>query len=94
VLSIINERFKQPDVQERGFLLDGFPRTKVQAEALLDLGFDIRAFILLRVDDEALVQRVTGRRFDPATGNTYHVKFNWPPPSKEIEERLIIRYGD
>jgi len=94
VLSIINERFKQPDVQEKGFLLDGFPRTKVQAEVLLSFGFDIRAFILLRVDDEALVKRVTGRRFDPVTGNTYHVKFNWPPPSKEIENRLIIRSDD
>jgi len=94
VISIIESRFKQDDVQTKGFLLDGFPRTKNQAEALLRLGVDVKAFVLLNVDDEKLVERVAGRRYDPATGNTYHIKFNWPPPTKEIENRLQIRPDD
>jgi len=94
VINIIRERFQQPDVQERGFLLDGFPRTKTQAEALLALGVTVKAFILLDVDDEALIARVSGRRYDPSTGSTYHIKFNWPPPTKEIEDRLLTREDD
>ena len=56
----------------QGWLLDGFPRTQPQAQALLDAGTKADAFILLDVPDEVLVDRVVGRRTDPEVGN--------PPP--------------
>jgi adenylate kinase len=93
VISAIVERLSQPDVQEHGFLLDGFPRTPSQALALMQVGLNVDCFVLLDVPDEQIIERVTGRRVDPETGITYHVKFN-PPPSEEISQRLIHRTDD
>jgi adenylate kinase len=92
VIGAIKERLAQPDVQEHGFLLDGFPRTPAQAEALKSLGLDIHVFLMLDVPDELILERVTGRRIDPETGNSYHVTFK--PPPEEIEHRLIQRKDD
>ena len=92
VIGAIKERLAQPDVQEHGFLLDGFPRTSAQAEALLNLGLDIHAFLMLEVPDDLILERVTGRRIDPDTGNSYHLKFK--PPPEDIEQRLIQRKDD
>ena len=93
VIGAIAERLSQPDVQEHGFLLDGFPRTAAQAEALNKLGFPVNAFVLLEVPDELILERVTGRRVDPMTGNSYHIKFK-APESKEVAERLVQRKDD
>jgi len=92
VIGAIKERLAQPDVQEHGFLLDGFPRTPAQAEALKALGLDIHVFLMLDVPDHMILERVTGRRVDPETGNSYHVKFK--PPPEEVEHRLIQRKDD
>jgi len=92
VIGAVKERLSQSDVQDNGFLLDGFPRTAAQAEALNNLGFKIDVFVMLNVPDEALVERVVGRRIDPETGNSYHIDFNPPPP--EIEDRVIQRADD
>ena len=92
VIGAVKDRLAQADVKEHGFLLDGFPRTAAQARALKDIGVDVDVFIMLNVPDEMLVERVVGRRIDPATGNSYHVTFN--PPPKHLEDKVIQRADD
>ncbi|OWA32893.1 adenylate kinase [Saccharibacillus sp. O23] len=81
---IVRERLSQPDC-EKGFLLDGFPRTLLQAEALdallLESGRKLDHVINLNVDPEKLLNRITGRRICKTCGTTYHVIFN--PPKQE-----------
>jgi len=85
VIGIIKDRLKQPDAK-KGFILDGFPRTVPQAEALdqvlSDLGSKIDHVVSIDVDEEALVERLTGRRTckDSACGQMFHVEFT--PPKK------------
>ncbi len=80
-IEIIRERLKQPDCS-RGFLLDGFPRTLPQAEALdrllADLGTHLDMVLYIRVSPEVLVERLTGRRVCRNCGATYHVLFQPP----------------
>jgi len=86
VIGIIKDRLKQPDAQ-KGFILDGFPRTVPQAEALdkvlKDMGTKIDHVVSIDVDEEALVTRLTGRRTckNPDCGQMYHIQFT--PPKKE-----------
>ncbi len=80
VVGIVKERLAQPDCQN-GFVLDGFPRTIPQAEALDALGVRIDCVLSLEVSDETIVQRMSGRRSCPSCGATYHVVFN--PPKKD-----------
>ncbi len=93
VIGAVKQRLGEPDVQERGFLLDGFPRTPAQAEALKDMKLQIDCFVLLVVPDDLLVERVVGRRIDPHTGNSYHVDFN-PPSRQSVANRVIQRADD
>jgi adenylate kinase len=90
VIGLVEERLAQPDAKT-GFLLDGFPRTVAQAEALgrlLDkLGTPLDAVIQIDVARELLVRRATGRRTDLRTGQIYHVEYNPPPPDAELEHR-------
>lgn len=82
--AIVKDRLAQPDCQ-KGFILDGFPRTADQAAALelmlQDLGLKLDAVVNIQVPDELLVERAEGRRVCKACGATYHVKFN--PPKAE-----------
>lgn len=71
VIAIVKERLTQPDCKN-GYLLDGFPRTVEQAEAL-DAFADINAAVNLKVADERLVDRLSGRRVCPACGKPFHV---------------------
>ncbi|MDY6847866.1 MAG: adenylate kinase [Thermodesulfobacteriota bacterium] len=84
VVGIVRERLQQADCAN-GFILDGFPRTVPQADALKDtlseLSLELDAVISLEVDTEALVARLTGRRTCSSCGKGYHVDFD--PPSKE-----------
>lgn len=75
VIGIIKDRIAQPDCAN-GFILDGFPRTISQAEALDEMGVAIDAVLSLEVSDDAIVERMSGRRTCPACGATYHVSFN------------------
>jgi adenylate kinase len=93
IIDVICDRLKQPDCVSKGWLLDGFPRTKAQADALSAAGMVPDCFVLLDVPEDILVERVTGRRTDPVTGKIYHLKFS-PPESEEIRSRLVQRSDD
>ncbi|MFA5515123.1 MAG: adenylate kinase [Desulfuromonadales bacterium] len=81
VVGIVRERLLEADCQN-GFILDGFPRTVVQADALgetlSELAKELDAVIALQVDAEALIERLTGRRACKDCGRGYHVKFDPP----------------
>lgn len=79
VVGIVKERLSQDDCKN-GFILDGFPRTIPQAEALSGAGVEIDKVLSLEVDDEVIVERLTGRRECKACGTPYHIK-NKPVPS-------------
>jgi len=90
VIRLVDERLEQPDAQ-RGFILDGFPRTLPQAEALDRLlqskGVSINAAINIELPRELLMERATLRRADVRTGQIYHLKYSPPPPDAELEHR-------
>lgn len=77
---------------DKGWILDGMPRTEVQAKALDAMGCTPEIMFVLDVPDEELVERIVGRRNDPVTGKIYHLKFN--PPPKDVESRLKQRSDD
>ncbi|MBQ3132719.1 MAG: adenylate kinase [Clostridia bacterium] len=77
VIGIIRERLAEPDC-ENGFILDGFPRTIPQAEALDRMGIVIDRIIDIEVPDDTIAQRVSGRRVCAACGSSYHVDFKKP----------------
>ncbi|KAJ6762146.1 ADENYLATE KINASE 8 [Salix koriyanagi] len=72
---MVMEGLLLPDSQENGWLLDGCPRSLSQATALKEFGLQPDLFILLEVNEEILVERVVGRRLDPATGSEDSVFF-------------------
>ena len=90
VIGLVEERVAQADAA-RGFILDGFPRTVPQAEALATLlagvGVPLNAVIQIDVARELLLERATLRRTDKRTGQIYHLKYNPPPPDAELEHR-------
>ena len=77
IIGLVKERITHADC-EKGFLLDGFPRTIGQAEALLEGGINIDAVIEIGVNDDEIVKRISGRRVHPQSGRTYHVEYNKP----------------
>jgi adenylate kinase len=96
VIDLVKERIQQSDCTN-GFLFDGFPRTIPQAEAMQDAGVEIDAVVEISVDDEALVQRITGRWWHPASGRVYHVIYNPPKEAGTDDvsgERLEQRADD
>mmetsp|Transcript_32105 Transcript_32105/g.48465 ORF Transcript_32105/g.48465 Transcript_32105/m.48465 type:complete len:288 (-) Transcript_32105:749-1612(-) len=93
IIGVVKDRLDESDCVESGWLLDGFPRTPAQAEALADAGVSADCFIFLNVPDDVLVERVVGRRTDPETGKIYHMTFS-PPEDEEILARLEQRSDD
>ena len=96
VIGIIGERLAKDDCQN-GFILDGFPRTVPQAEALDNMGVEINCVVSIEVPDEKIVERMSGRRSCAKCGATYHIVYN---PSKDgttcdkCGETLSIRKDD
>ncbi len=84
VVGIVRERLQQPDCAN-GYILDGFPRTQPQADALkqvlIDLGQELDLVISLQVDTDALVERLTGRRTCTDCGKGFHLRFD--PPAQD-----------
>ena len=91
VIGMVKERIAEPDCAT-GFMLDGFPRTVPQAEALDAAGVELDVVLLLEVADALIVERITGRRSDPETGDIYHLEFK--PPPAAIASRLVHRADD
>ena len=93
---IVKERLAQDDIKEKGFLLDGFPRTIEQAHALdqilVDLGLKLEGVINIEVDQSCLLERLSGRIIHRETGETYHKVFN--PPADYKEEDYYQREDD
>ena len=77
VIGIIEERLQEDDCKN-GYVLDGFPRTIPQAEALDRMGIDIDRVVDIEVADETIARRVSGRRVCPGCGATYHVDYKKP----------------
>lgn len=90
VIGLIDERTKAPDCAH-GFLLDGFPRTAPQADALAQLlaqkGQKLDRVLALEVPRELLIERAVLRRTDKRTGQIYHLKYSPPPPEADLEHR-------
>ena len=85
IIDLVKERIAQPDCVN-GFLFDGFPRTLPQAEAMKQAGVKLDYVLEIDVPFDAIIERMSGRRSHPASGRTYHVKFN--PPKAEGKDDL------
>jgi adenylate kinase len=96
IINLVKERLKQDDCAN-GFLFDGFPRTIPQADAMKAAGVAIDYVLEIDVPFSAIIERMSGRRSHPASGRTYHVKFN-PPKAEGVDditgEPLIQRDDD
>lgn len=96
IINLVKERLTQSDCAN-GFLFDGFPRTIPQADAMKAAGVQLDYVLEIDVPFEAIIERMSGRRSHPASGRTYHVKFN-PPKVAGIDditgEPLIQREDD
>jgi adenylate kinase len=96
IINLVKERLAQADCAV-GFLFDGFPRTLPQADAMKAAGVNLDYVLEIDVPFDAIVERMSGRRSHPASGRTYHVKFN-PPKTAGLDditgEPLIQRADD
>lgn len=95
VIDLVLDRISRPDCSN-GIMLDGFPRTRPQAEALQgafsSAGLALDAVVEIKVPDELIVERTVGRRSDPDTGRIYHLTFD--PPPADLVDRLVHRKDD
>jgi adenylate kinase len=96
IINLVKERIAQPDCAQ-GFLFDGFPRTIPQADAMKAAGVKLDYVLEIDVPFDAIIERMSGRRSHPASGRTYHVKFN-PPKVANVDdmtgEPLVQRDDD
>jgi adenylate kinase len=96
IVGLVTERLRQPDCA-KGYLFDGFPRTIPQAEAMKAARVPLDYVLEIDVPDEEIVVRMSGRRVHPASGRSYHLKFN-PPRRDSLDdvtgEPLVQREDD
>lgn len=96
IINLVKERIAQPDCAP-GFLFDGFPRTIPQAEAMKVAGVKLDCVLEIDVPFDAIIERMSGRRSHPASGRTYHIKFNPPIAAGKDDitgETLVQRDDD
>ena len=96
IIGLVKERIAQPDCAQ-GFLFDGFPRTIPQADAMKAAGVKLDYVLEIDVPFDAIIERMSGRRSHPASGRTYHVKFNPPKVAGKDDatgEDLVQRDDD
>ncbi|MDC9582868.1 adenylate kinase [Xenorhabdus sp. PR6a] len=96
VIALVKERIKQDDCHN-GFLLDGFPRTLPQADAMKEAGIKVDYVLEFDVPDAIIVERIIGRRVHAPSGRVYHIKFNPPKVENQDDvtgEALTIRKDD
>lgn len=96
IIDLVRDRLHAPDCAP-GYLFDGFPRTIPQAEAIRTAGVPIEFVLEIDVDDSTIIERMSGRRVHPASGRTYHIKFNPPKVGGKDDitgEDLIQRDDD
>ena len=96
IINLVKLRIKDADCKN-GFLLDGFPRTIPQAQAMKDADIYVNYVVEIQVSDSDIVERLSGRRIHPESGRIYHIKHN--PPKAEGKddatgEPLVIRDDD
>ncbi|CEM14679.1 unnamed protein product [Vitrella brassicaformis CCMP3155] len=94
IIDLVKHRLMSPECRERGWLLDGFPRTAAQGEKLREYGIIPDCVVGLEVPDDDIVKRVVGRRLDPETGKIYHLDFSPPPDDADLRARLTQRSDD
>ena len=96
IIGLVKERVAESDCSE-GYLLDGFPRTIPQADAMREHGIDVDYVVEIDVEDAEIIKRLSGRRVHPESGRTYHVMYN-PPKTEGVDdvtgEPLIQREDD
>jgi len=96
IIGLVQDRLKQPDCAN-GYLFDGFPRTIPQADALKSAGVALDYVVEIEVPEQDIIERMSGRRVHPASGRSYHVRFN-PPKAEGLDdltgEPLVQRDDD
>src|SRR3546814_12645663 len=87
IIGLVRDRLLQPDCKD-GYLFDGFPRTIPQADALKNANVSLDFVVEIVVPEENIIERMSGRRVHPASGRSYHTKFNPPrtPDQDDITE--------
>ncbi|WP_343630596.1 adenylate kinase [Roseateles sp.] len=96
IIGLVKERITQPDCA-KGFLFDGFPRTIPQADAMKAAGVKLDFVLEIAVPDDAIIERMSGRRVHPGSGRSYHLKFNPPKTAGKDDvtgEDLVQRDDD
>jgi adenylate kinase len=95
VIKMVESRVHRDDCKQ-GYIIDGFPRTISQAEALRNAGIDVDFVVEIVVSDDDILRRMIGRRMHPASGRTYHVEFNPPriPDRDDITGEALIQRPD
>ena len=96
IIGLVKERLTQPDCQA-GYLFDGFPRTIPQADALKAAGVALDYVVEFDVPETEIIERISGRRVHPASGRSYHIRYN-PPKQEGLDdetgEPLVLRDDD
>jgi len=96
ILGLVKERISEDDCIN-GYLFDGFPRTIAQADGMATAGIDVDYVVEIKVEDEAIIGRMSGRRCHMVSGRTYHIEFNPPRvegKDDETGEDLVQREDD
>jgi len=96
IIGLVKDRLQQDDCR-KGYLFDGFPRTIPQADALKHAHIPLDFVVEIVVPEESIIERISGRRVHPASGRSYHAKFN-PPKTPDVDdltgEALVQRDDD